>query len=87
MTCLEDRIGNFVVGKEFDALLVQSGQKSPEEAAVTARSANDTDEDIMKYVELEDPFPAKGMNPAMFVEPDDNLEKVFEKVRCIFSYP
>jgi guanine deaminase len=24
---LQDRIGNFVVGKEFDALLVRSGQK------------------------------------------------------------
>ncbi|KAM0754831.1 Metallo-dependent hydrolase [Meredithblackwellia eburnea MCA 4105] len=82
--CLEDRVGNFLVGKEFDALLVQSGQKDLGEVqgeAAKEPALGDADEDIMKFVETESTFPeeVKGWNPAMFVEPDDSLEKVFEK--------
>ncbi|KAI5477118.1 guanine deaminase [Pseudohyphozyma bogoriensis] len=78
VTCLEDKVGNFVVGKEFDALLVQSGQKTEEEAEVSREGRNESDEEIMEGVELVDPFPT-GFNPAMFVEPTDSLEKIFEK--------
>lgn len=55
---LQDRIGNFVVGKEFDALLVRTGQASPDQQG--------------------DPFRLQP-NPALFVEPEDPLEAIFEK--------
>ena len=54
---LQHRIGNFIVGKEFDALLIKTGQAAPD---------------------AEDPF-AKQRNPALFIEPEDSLEAVFEK--------
>lgn len=72
-------MGNFVVGKEFDALFVQSGQKEPEKEGVEGRGL-EADEEIMAWKETRDPFSAEGLNPAMFVEPEDSLEKVFEKV-------
>jgi guanine deaminase len=55
---LQDRIGNFKVGKEFDALLVRTGQAQPDTTG--------------------NPFEQQ-LNPALFVEPDDPLEAVFEK--------
>jgi len=56
--CLEDRIGNFVVGKEFDALYVQTGQDKQRRFASRSSPA---------------------YNPSMFVEPEDDLAKLFEK--------
>jgi guanine deaminase len=78
VTCLEDRIGNFVVGKEFDALLVQTGQKSVEEMTTVAKKGVDEYEASL-FEEVEDRFPAMDFNPSMFIEPEDSLEKVFEK--------
>lgn len=55
---LQDKIGNFKVGKEFDALLVRTGQAAPDTQG--------------------DAFEAQP-NPALFIEPEDPLEAIFEK--------
>ena len=55
---LQDIVGNFKVGKEFDALLVRTGQK-----------------DLDFQGDLFEDQP----NPALFVEPQDPLEAIFEK--------
>lgn len=80
--CLEDRVGNFVVGKEFDALLIQTGQKDVE--AFTAKEelekVESEEERALRDV-LEDRFPseAEGYCPNLLVEPEDEIDKVFEK--------
>lgn len=84
---LEDRIGNFVVGKEFDALLVQTGQKEPAGVvAGTNGAANDGGATSLLEVELEKALAGgesvleDGVeNPALMLEPDEGIERVFEK--------
>ncbi|BGP30684.1 hypothetical protein JCM10296v2_002441 [Rhodotorula toruloides] len=88
---LEDRIGNFVVGKEFDALLVQTGQASEEAAKdwagvcqdrlgenVSRKSIEDQLEKALSGAEDDGVVPV-GPNPALLVEPDESIERVFEK--------
>lgn len=70
---LEDRVGNFVVGKEFDALWVRTGQKD-----VVVEQEEEYDEEV--YRDMPDRL-AEGLNPGLFVEEEDSLEKLFEKVR------
>jgi guanine deaminase len=65
--CLEDRMGNFVVGKEFDALLCQTGQSSDVEV-----------ESGTLVPEYQD-----GLNPAIFVQDYDELEVIFEKCKLL----
>ena len=43
-------------------------------------AAAEGDDEVMRWRETKDPFSLPGYNPAMFVEPDDSIEKVFEKV-------
>ena len=77
--CLEDQIGNFQVGKEFDALLIQTGQKKAEDVRPTLGPDNDF-EDIVRS--LPDPYP-NGLNPALFVDAADDLPVIFEKCSCL----
>ncbi|GAA5960133.1 hypothetical protein JCM21900_002416 [Sporobolomyces salmonicolor] len=79
LCCLEDRIGNFQVGKEFDALLVQTGQR--EAAPVATGGAGPGEEEIQALSEeVAHAFPDEEMfNPALLVEPEEAIEKVFEK--------
>lgn len=76
MCNLEDRVGNFVVGKEFDALLIRTGQ-----AEVREEEEGEEEEEV--YRAMPDRLEV-GMNPGLFVEEEDSLEKLFEKVR-LFS--
>lgn len=81
--CLEDKVGNFVVGKEFDALLVQTGQREVAEAdAEGAASCGESAEERALRGVLEDRFPREeeGFCPNLLVEPEDEIDKVFEKV-------
>ncbi|SCZ99504.1 BZ3500_MvSof-1268-A1-R1_Chr3-1g06043 [Microbotryum saponariae] len=80
--CLEDRIGNFVVGKEFDALLIRTGQKPLRESAQYVEGSEDADAQAMEALSegIESDFPdASTFGPHLFVEPEDGLQKVFEK--------
>ncbi|GAA6002101.1 hypothetical protein JCM10207_003074 [Rhodosporidiobolus poonsookiae] len=88
--CLTDRIGNFDVGKEFDAILVRTGQRAAqaaggEEGALEGTTtAQDEEDKALWGVEEgeEGNFPSKdgeGFNPALIIEPDEPIEKVFEK--------
>ncbi|TKA57415.1 hypothetical protein B0A53_00644 [Rhodotorula sp. CCFEE 5036] len=85
---LEDRIGNFVVGKEFDALLVQTGQKEPavvvadgtNGAANGAGAASLLEDELEKALAGGDSVLEDGVeNPALMLEPDEGIERVFEK--------
>ncbi|POY72527.1 hypothetical protein BMF94_4353 [Rhodotorula taiwanensis] len=76
---LEDRIGNFVVGKEFDALLVHTGQKTIASAAAANGGAS-IDDEIEKALASGESVLADGVdNPALMLEPDEGIERVFEK--------
>lgn len=77
VTSLEDRVGDFAVGKEFDALLVQTGQREVEEQKGEVGGAEQYD--LALEEGLEDRFPAGEFGPNLFVEPEDSVEKVFEK--------
>jgi guanine deaminase len=77
--CLDERIGNLLPGKEFDALLIQTGQKSPDDVKPRLGPENNYD-DILDS--LPDPYP-EGLNPALFIEPDDEIEVVFEKCEFV----
>lgn len=86
---LEDRIGNFVVGKDFDALLVRTVQKPASSQAPTATNgsgpavaASTEDQEIERALEGgEDVLSAEGIeNPALMLEPDEGIERVFEKL-------
>jgi guanine deaminase len=77
LCCLQDRIGNFIVGKEFDALWIQTGQSFT--AQDLFPKVGEEEEDEEKILDsIPDQFAAH-WNPNMFVDVDDNLEKVFEK--------
>jgi guanine deaminase len=75
LCALEDRIGNFVVGKDFDALLIQTGQ--PQE-----QSSSSTWTPRAKRPEQ---YP-DGLNPSLFVDEFDAPETVFEKFMFCVSY-
>ncbi|BGP14651.1 hypothetical protein JCM10213_001639 [Rhodosporidiobolus nylandii] len=83
--CLAERVGSFEVGKEFDALLVQTGQRDSTLAMANgAATEEDEEEKALSGVfsEEDSPFPARdaeAYNPALVVEPDESIEKVFEK--------
>lgn len=73
---LEDRIGNFVVGKEFDALLVQTGQ---EEVSSPDEESNSAAEDPKGLEVLRSQKYVDGTNPSLFAAPDDDLPCLVEK--------
>ncbi|GAA5941451.1 uncharacterized protein JCM15063_006106 [Sporobolomyces koalae] len=80
---LSDRIGSFEVGKEFDALLVQTGQRDPAET-VSSEPTTQNLELLALDTSVEDDFPIidsvpGGYNPNLLVEPDEPIERVFEK--------
>lgn len=77
---LDDRIGNFEVGKEFDALLIQTGQKDP--ADLGAPSVPEEEADGLSTFELAKTMPpiyVDGWNPSFFADPDDSLADLVEK--------
>ncbi|GAA5855409.1 hypothetical protein JCM8547_007815 [Rhodosporidiobolus lusitaniae] len=85
--CLDDRIGSFEAGKEFDAILVSTGQKEalsslPEVNGTGGKETSAEAEEEKAFAgfveEDEGEFPWEG-NPAMIIEPDEGIEKVFEK--------
>ncbi|GAA6059436.1 hypothetical protein JCM10212_005375 [Sporobolomyces blumeae] len=84
----EDRIGSFEVGKEFDALLVQTGQRDTVPAVEVSTNGDarpEVDDEKLALAALggpvEDEFPqvGEGFNPSLIIEPDEPIEKVFEK--------
>ncbi|GAA5847273.1 hypothetical protein JCM5353_002666 [Sporobolomyces roseus] len=77
---MEDRIGSFKVGKEFDALLVQTGQRSSNSPTSTEESDEGL-EMLALEEEVDNVMPDldKGFNPSLIVEPEESIEKVFEK--------
>lgn len=81
---LDKRIGNFVVGKEFDALLVRTGLVDSalvvDGAALDGDEDEDEDDEDEDDGEWENPKKVEG-NPGMIVEEDDSIEMLFEKVR------
>lgn len=86
---LEDRIGNFVVGKDFDALLVRTGQRAASSQAPAATNGSGPavatrtteDQEIERALAGgENVLSAEGVeNPALMLEPDEGIERVFEK--------
>lgn len=84
VTCLEDRIGDFTVGKEFDALLVQTGQ-TPSVATnghgLATSDNSSLDSEIEKALSgpTTDRLESRPLNPALLVEPEDGIEKLLEK--------
>ena len=86
--CLQDKVGNFAVGKEFDALLIQTGQREASEAdagtgaGLANGGAGESAEERALRGVLEDRFPreSEGFCPNLLVEPEDEIDKVFEKV-------
>ncbi|KAG0144000.1 hypothetical protein CROQUDRAFT_47962 [Cronartium quercuum f. sp. fusiforme G11] len=73
---LEDRIGNFVVGKEFDGLLIQTGAcKATDEMTMI--------EDLVEdWIPFSSNIYEEGMNPNFFIDEFDpklNLERLLEK--------
>lgn len=83
---LEKRIGNFVVGKEFDALLIRTGLSPTVDDVIDGvvdvdvdGEEDEEDEDDVEE-EWENPKKLDG-NPGMIVEEDDSIEMMFEKVR------
>ncbi|GAA5843150.1 hypothetical protein JCM11251_003945 [Rhodosporidiobolus azoricus] len=84
--CLDDCIGSFEVGKEFDAILVQTGQqaaRAEDQKGTKVISAEEEEEKAFAGAEGADElFPkvdGAGYNPALIIEPDEPIEKVFEK--------
>ncbi|BGP54237.1 hypothetical protein JCM8202_001371 [Rhodotorula sphaerocarpa] len=86
---LEDRIGNFVVGKDFDALLVRTGQRAASSQAPAATNGSgpavatpttEAQEIERALAGGENVLSAEGVeNPALMLEPDEGIERVFEK--------
>jgi len=86
--CLSDRIGNFQVGKEFDALLIQTGQKTQHEVRPRVgleelekrggEALSGEEEERMILESIPDQYEGY-YNPALFVDVEDGIEKVFEK--------
>ncbi|SCV71165.1 BQ2448_2753 [Microbotryum intermedium] len=81
--CIDDRVGNFRIGKEFDALLIRTGQKEGQERmARRAEGEEDADTQALQALNeaIESDFPdSSHFGPHLFVEPEDGLEKVVEK--------
>ncbi|GAA5884764.1 hypothetical protein JCM6882_005383 [Rhodosporidiobolus microsporus] len=82
---LDDRIGSFEKGKEFDAILVQTAQRAPwgvgANGAARASTAEEEERALAGY-EGDGDLPeegSEGFNPALILEPDEPIEKVFEK--------
>lgn len=69
------------MGKEFDALLVQTGQR--EVGVGSGRAAGgeeEPEEEKALQEEVGDDFPEqREFGPNLLVEPEDGVEKVFEK--------
>lgn len=84
---MEDRIGSFKVGKEFDALLVQTGQQSSNSPASTGESDEGL-EMLALEEEVDNVMPdlEKGFNPSLIVEPEESIEKEFEKFLFAVSF-
>lgn len=79
------RKGDLRHQQRSDALLIQTGQKRPSvEKELPRDEAGEyiyDDEDEMVYQPMLEKFP-EGLNPNLFVEPEDGPEKLFEKVSC-----
>lgn len=80
---LQHKIGNFETGKEFDALLIRTGQK-------------ELDDNTSPFIPEDVDVFEHQINPALFVEPSDALETIFEKflfagddrnVSCMEDWP
>lgn len=69
-----------------DALWIKTGQKEVEPESKPSGDPEEEDEDdeesYYRYGSREE---LTGINPAMFVESTDSVEKLFEKVSLIFS--
>ncbi|GAA5969899.1 hypothetical protein JCM11641_008078 [Rhodosporidiobolus odoratus] len=99
---LEDNVGNFQVGKEFDAVLVRTGQREvrgEEEGGRVGAGQGEVEAELKKALngeweeDKEGLFPSssaasitpeggkgsQAINPALIIEPDEGIEKVFEK--------
>ncbi|GAA5835886.1 hypothetical protein JCM9279_002131 [Rhodotorula babjevae] len=83
---VDERVGNFVVGKEFDALLVQtaaSSSSSPRGSSATSNgeTGEHAFEDELRTA-LEgsmDEQRGEAYNPALLTSEDEAIERVFEK--------
>ncbi|GAA5936591.1 hypothetical protein JCM3775_000140 [Rhodotorula graminis] len=82
---VDERVGNFLVGKEFDALLVQTAPSSSMANGSSAASGGAAGEDV-----FEDELRAaleggevkqrgEAFNPALLTSEDEAIERVFEK--------
>ncbi|GAA6050795.1 hypothetical protein JCM3770_001650 [Rhodotorula araucariae] len=78
--CIDDRVGNFVVGKEFDAVLVQVATAGAA-ASNGASGGASLDDQVRRVLEGGPPESgrAEAYNPALLVAPDEPIERVFEK--------
>ncbi|GAA5905260.1 uncharacterized protein JCM6883_006337 [Sporobolomyces salmoneus] len=76
---MEDRIGSFEVGKEFDALLIQTGQRKVETPVEQAEGEGLELLALEEEVENDFPKTEDGFNPSLLMEPDEPVERVFEK--------
>ncbi|GAA5849056.1 hypothetical protein JCM3766R1_002283 [Sporobolomyces carnicolor] len=92
---LEHRVGSFEVGKEFDALLIETGQQRNSldgsgGEIIDDDDGDDDDDDDEALLALQgredevskgSTFPRvdEGFNPSLLIEPDEPVERVFEK--------
>lgn len=76
--CLEDKIGNFLPGKEFDALCVQTGSSSSTGASDVAPPTQLAG--FQGQVQSLNPL-SQDANPSLFAEESDTVEKRFAKCR------
>lgn len=81
---VDERVGNFVVGKEFDALLVQTAPSSPNAAnGGAAGSLGETgsiEDEVRAALEgAPTGTRAEAHNPALMTVEDESSERVFEK--------
>ncbi|BGP46792.1 hypothetical protein JCM10450v2_002640 [Rhodotorula kratochvilovae] len=75
--CIDDRIGNFLVGKEFDAVLVQTAASAASAGEGEGRSI---EEEVRRVLEGAPQLERKeAYNPALLLAPDEPIERVFEK--------
>ncbi|KAM0788104.1 hypothetical protein ACM66B_001272 [Microbotryomycetes sp. NB124-2] len=82
LTCLDERIGNFLPGKDFDALLVQTGQKGSDLTRTTpprAISVWSVAERALVQATESQFGSATEFGNGVLVEPEDDLVKVVEK--------
>jgi len=87
---VDERVGNFVVGKEFDALLVQTAPASSSVLSPAAEGSSATSngeageqafEDELRFALEGDAVEQRGeaYNPALLTSEDETIERVFEK--------